>query len=541
MRSNKLKASILGLAVVGVAVLSAGPAGTQDLGALSLRMMAAKGRSALDRWDYREALDVSDKMFELAAGEDDPEAMAQAHAFRAHYCFYKGDYACSRDEFEAVTMIRPLDEEGDELYKRVKRLAEVWDGSTEKSSAHFVIRYQPGRDQVLVDPALNSLEAAYPVMSSDFDVDPGNSVLVEIYPGFEDFSSATGISMEALENSGTIAVCKYRRMMINTPRNLLRGYAYLDTLGHEFVHFVVYRKYGKAVPIWLHEGLAKYEEDRWRGRPGGELSPSQKSLLASALRQDELISFDRMHPSFAYLKTPRQGQLAFAEVATVIDYIMHRGGWDMIFRLCDELVKGSGYREAIAASTGVSFDRFWEDWQAYVRKQKFEELPGMEISALEIRKGEVDFDEVDEEVGEEDMSEGEHWKYVRLGDLLRDRGHYRAASVEYVRAREVQPYSARILNKIGLCYFMAGEYEKSLEPLETGARIYPGHSTTHINLGRTLYTMEKYEEARKELETALEVNPFNPIPYNYLIKIYRAREDNDRVAELESDLEIISR
>jgi len=533
VKPQKIMAAALLIACV------AAPAAGENQ-APSSHLLYIKGKNALEAWHYKDAQDISVRLFEFAAETDEEGAWNRAYLFRAHYCFYLGDYECSKEALDNLSEMRELDQGAKRLHERVTTLAEVWDGATYRSSEHFRVRIKPGKDEVLAKPALDTLEKSYDVLTKDFHMDFENPVLVEVYPRFEHFSAATGLSMEALENSGTIAVCKYRRLMINTPRSTVRGYAYRDTLSHEFVHFLIYEKYGDAIPIWLHEGLAKYEEARWRGDRGGELTPSQQSLLASALRQGELISFERMHPSFAYLKTPSQGQLAFAEVTTVVGYLIEKGGWESIFKLADELASGADYREAIRKVTGTPFDRFWEDWQSYARSLELDELPGMEISAFEIRKGEEEMAEVDEDVQESDIREGEHWKWVLLGDLLRDRGRYRAAAVEYERAKEKAPYSPRILNKLGLCCYLAEDYEKGLEHLKLGTKVHPGYSTTYVNMGRTLFAMEKYKEAEEAFHSALDINPFNPIPYKYLIKIYREAGDDEKADAVISDLRTIT-
>jgi tetratricopeptide (TPR) repeat protein len=326
--------------------------------------------------------------------------------------------------------------------------------------------------------------------------------------------------------------------MINSPRILARGYDYRDTLSHELVHFLIYQRFQEAVPIWLHEGIAKSLEERWRSdAPVGELAPSQQSLLASALRMNELIGFDRMHPSFAKLKTPRQGQLAFAEVSTAVKWMVHQGGWPLVFKICEELKKSPDYRTAVERATGLSFDRFWTEWTAYAKGLGYQELPGMEISVYEIRKD--DGDEDDEDVLEEDMNEGEEWKYVRLGDLLRDRGHYQAATVEYRKAREIAPYTPRILNKLGLCYYLAGDLENSIEPLAMAVKMMPGYSTSYVNLGRAYLGLKRHDEARRALESSLDINPFNPIPYNLLAEILDQQEDREGIKRLARDYAII--
>ena len=63
---------------------------------------------------------------------------------------------------------------------------------------------------------------------------------------------------------------------------------------HEYTHFVVTRVSHNTVPIWLHEGLAKFEERRWRGPVGrradaGDGAPAGHGARAQAphhLRRD---------------------------------------------------------------------------------------------------------------------------------------------------------------------------------------------------------------------------------------------------------------
>ena len=114
------------------------------------------------------------------------------------------------------------------------------------------------------------------------------------------------LTRDQIETSGTIALCKFRRMMLLTPRWVLRGYPWAETLAHEYTHYVLWKRNGPTVPIWLHEGVARYEEVRWTGAPGAELTPFMMDVLAEGLRTDRLVTFDEMHPSFAMIDDPRK-------------------------------------------------------------------------------------------------------------------------------------------------------------------------------------------------------------------------------------------
>src|SRR4029078_8813791 len=113
------------------------------------------------------------------------------------------------------------------------------------------------------------------------------------------------------------------KLMVTSPKGVVRGYDWLDTLAHEYVHFVVGHASQNTVPIWMHEGLAKYLESRWRGPAGGAMTPSTLALLGSRVRKNQLVPFEKMHPSMALLPTAEDAATAFAEVVFAIDYL-HR-------------------------------------------------------------------------------------------------------------------------------------------------------------------------------------------------------------------------
>src|SRR5262249_48280034 len=143
-------------------------------------------------------------------------------------------------------------------------------------SGHFVIRVPKGPDELLAPYALEALEAARAALATDFGWAPEGKVRVEVYADTAALAQVSTLTLKEIETSGTIALCKWNRLMIVSPRALVRGYAWLDTLNHEYTHFVVTVLSRNHVPIWLHEGIAKFEERRWRASAGGGLTPSME-------------------------------------------------------------------------------------------------------------------------------------------------------------------------------------------------------------------------------------------------------------------------
>ena len=89
-------------------------------------------------------------------------------------------------------------------------------------------------------------------------------VRLEIYPDAESLAEVSTLSVEAIRTTGTIALCKWGRLMIASPGALMHGYPWLDTIAHEYVHLLLTKATLDQSPVWLQEGLAKFLETRWR-------------------------------------------------------------------------------------------------------------------------------------------------------------------------------------------------------------------------------------------------------------------------------------
>ncbi|OGP59426.1 MAG: hypothetical protein A2V67_07390 [Deltaproteobacteria bacterium RBG_13_61_14] len=534
-----------GALVLFLVVTGAAPAQpTGDQAALSEQVSAwmAEGYDALERWDYAQAGEIARKL-ETAAASAAADAKIQAKAayFHGRFQFYTADYEASLPALERYQELDPgnIHQEFTEFLAQVRFLADLWKDRLEFKSEHFIIRVKPGKDQILVEPALEALERAWPVLTRELRVTPPGPILVEFYPDFSAFSQATGLSEQDVKTSGTIAVCKYRRFIVTSPKALVQGYDFQNSICHEFVHYLIYLRNGKNCPIWLHEGIAKYYEPRWRGEPGGALPLTSLSLLAAAVRTDQLISFERMHPTFAKLDSPRQGQLAFAQVTSAVDYLIRTYGQESLFRLLDELKKDTDYRQALQRVTGKPFPQFYSDWKEFVRQEHFQEIPGLEVVELDIKKPGEPGGEDEDQVSEADLKENEAWKFVRLGDLLRDRNRVAPALVEYEKARSLMPLNPRLLGKLGLAYILARDYDQAVARLDLARTYYPGMADTNVKLGQAWTGKGDLNRAIESYERSLTINPFNPFVYENLIRLYEKTGQTDKLIETRKRLALV--
>jgi len=503
--------------------------------------IVSQAEQALDNWDFAQASKLAEQIKNELNFLNEQQEIS-AHFFLAQYWFYLGEYDKAKQELEWLKRRGDnLGTDFEQFYKRVVHLAELFENAHERSSSHFSIRWVDERDEILAEPALEVLEQAYRALSRVFGFEPtrDDKIPVEIYPSSSDLAVAVGLSDEMLKASGTVAICKYGRLLITTPRVLLYGYDYLTTMSHELVHYFVYSRNGETCPVWLHEGIAKYLETAYKGEMG-VLTPIAKSLLVDAIKNNKLITFSEMHPTFAQFKTPSQGQLAFAEVSTMVGYLKSRCGEDSWLELLDLLKQGKDDKTALSEVCGNDFESIWQNWKEWVEARGWKVLPGAVALRLEFSEGKEE-KKKEEEISQEELGSQKAWEYVRLGDLLRDRGKYQSAVVEYEKAVELVPYNPKVLNKLGIAKMMAGDYKGAIATLKKAGEITPNYSTIFVNLGLAYASAGDDEGAIGSFKRAVELNPFNPLPYIKLRELYLKQGDSYNAEKMASALEIIKR
>ncbi len=466
------------------------------------------------------------------------EGLARAHPHDPEVAFVEGDlllhrgeYARAADRFgEAAGKLRGR--VGEEA-KQLRDLAQATDETTADYVAlrgkHFVVWHKPGRDDLLAPYALETLEKAMAALGDDLGWRPSEPVRVEIYPEVADLARVSTLTLKEIETSGTIALCKYNRLMIVSPRALMAGYPWRDTLNHELTHYVVTRISHNTVPIWLHEGIAKYEERRWRGPSGGALTPVMEHLLATGLAHKHLITFAEMHPSMAKLPSQEDTALAFAEVYTVVDFLHERDGWAGVRALIKRFTDAERGGKA-SAPDPVEFESAWRSW---LRGRKLRLHPGLLPAETELRfkKGAGKPTEASEDdsarIGEERAR-----KLARLGGMLRTRHRLVAAANEYEKAQAIVGAGhPSVANKLARTYLELGDPRRAIAAAEPALELYPDQAAANATLGEAWLRLSDNKKAVQYLEAALAVNPFDPSVHCGLATAYRALADGRADAE----------
>jgi tetratricopeptide (TPR) repeat protein len=327
-----------------------------------------------------------------------------------------------------------------------------------------------------------------------------------------------------VERTGTVAVSKWGRIMLSTPRAMRLGYPWLDSLSHELVHYAVANATHDRAPVWLQEGLAKFLEHRWRNPAGLSLTPSLEHLLAKGLATHKLISFDSMHPSMAKLPRAEDASLAFAEVTTAIGLLHATGGMPALRNVLAMIADGADARVAVARAYGGSgtWADFEKAWRAFMTAQHYKSIPGFEAlapryrknSAIASRRAPVEDEATPERAGAE--------RFLRLGNMLLQRGRVRAASAEYEKgAKEAGPAHWLFAVKLGRTYLAMGLADKALQAVASARSLYPEVPWPNLIAGQALLAKGDAADAVAPLLASLGANPFDPSVHCSLAEAYK--------------------
>ncbi len=478
---------------------------------------AIKAARMLSAWRYPEARKLITKLVKRS-----PQKVATRY-LQGELAFIDGHYD------QVIQLLDGLDDNAVAgNVGSLRRLAATTEQATRdftsvtSSAGHFVVRFAPGIDEVIAELAGDVLEQAYTKVGADFDFYPNDPVRIEILSAPAELAKVSTLTEADIENTGTIALCKYGKLMVVSPRATYFGYPWMDTLVHEYVHYVVSSVSQDRVPVWLQEGLAKFEQTRWRSDPSAAFSPTDESLLAVAVRSARLIPFDDMHPSMAKLPSQEAAALAFAEVFSMVGYVHTKVGYPGLRRAIRLTRSGKSARRAIAEIMDTRWTKLERTWKRDLSRQK---LKSDAVAASRVRHG-IRFRKRDqkssaENVGVDTVASEKAKKHARLGGLLRARKMPQAAALEYEKALEAAPSDAFVAAKLSRTYLELKQYDRAADLAEPLLRIDENDAAAATTLGLAHLATGRKREAAAAFEIALRVSPFDPRVRCGLADVYR--------------------
>lgn len=219
---------------------------------------------------------------------------------------------------------------------------------------HFVIRYKPGVDEVLVAMMPDVMEEIYENVTKPFNFEPRGKTYLEVMPDHQRFS----VRVVGMPDVHTIAACTGPVIAMEVPRSgrpsQHRGtFDWPRVLQHEFTHTVNLAQSNNRVPRWLTEGAAVQME-------GAGRTYERNVMLANALHAGDLFTMDEIDWAFIRPKKPGDIGQAYSQGNWMVEFIIEQWGMPVLVDLLDRMQKGDRSEAAFLGSLGIGHETFFE-------------------------------------------------------------------------------------------------------------------------------------------------------------------------------------
>jgi hypothetical protein len=312
-------------------------------------------------------------------------------------------------------------ESGTALYDIARGCARVTAATVvDTDDAHgVVVRYQDEGDRALTPLIVETVSLAREALTRDLGVSWPWPTRVTVVRDLMSLSAMTGLPQKSAQTTGTVAVAKWGRVTLLSPRASDHGFPWRDTLAHELTHLAVTHATADRAPLWLQEGMAKREETRWRDPGPFDDHPSPEAIVLRGFERHLDTPLDQLGPSIAMLPSADAAMVAFAEVTSFVRYFADTGGADALPNLLHAVRTAADTDTALRDSSGADLHTWDARWRAHLATSPPPKLSGIFGLLGDASPGNLH----------------ELRDRVRLAQLLYGREHAAAAEVELDRVQ----------------------------------------------------------------------------------------------------------
>lgn len=246
------------------------------------------------------------------------------------------------------------------------------------TTSDLVVRYQDEADRALTPLITESVENARKTLTRDLGVTWPKPTRVIVVRDLLSLAAMTGLPYESAQTTGTVAIAKWGRVTLLSPRASHHGYPWRDTLTHELTHLAVTRLTNDRAPLWLQEGLAKREEVRWREPGPYDDRPSPDAIARRGMDKKLDLGLDELGPSIAMLPSAQAAMVAFAEVTSFVRYYAKVAGDEAIKKLLSELRANQKIDAALVEASGMDLKAWDQKWRAEIMALPSEQVLGLD-------------------------------------------------------------------------------------------------------------------------------------------------------------------
>ena len=383
--------------------------------------------------------------------------------------------------------------EGSALGDLAKSCARATAGALviEDKDAGLWIRLQDDADRALVPFITDVAVRARKQVEVDLGTELPRPLRIDLVRDLFTLSAISGLPVSAAETTGTVAVARWGRVTMISPRATSHGFPWEDTLAHEITHLALSRATRDRAPLWLQEGIAKREETRWRPERPFDRTPSVDGVARNALVLGRSVGVDKLGPSIAMLPSPEAASTAFSEVTSFVAYWVKENGDPALHLLLADLKGSDDPNAALRSGTGYDLAGWILRWQRWLLDQK---EPPSDDAHVATKPG---------------ARPGDIVRGVRLGDLLFERGHPARAGAQFELATKGALHEAALRFRWARALTEAGDLEAAGTALGTPADVRSVHGGWQALRGRQLAARGDHGGADSAFALGLAVDPIS--------------------------------
>jgi hypothetical protein len=285
-------------------------------------------------------------------------------------------------------------------------------------AAGVVVRWHDEADRALMPLILDTVTKARAALTRDLGVEWKRPTRITVVRDLLSLSAMTGLPYKSAQTTGTVAVAKWGRVTILSPRASKHGYPWRDTLTHELTHLAISMQSREHAPLWLHEGVARRQESRWRDPGPFDDRPSVESVVQRGMELKLDLPLDKLGPSIAMLPSADAAMVAFAEVTSFVRFFVESSADGTLARLLIALRGARTVDEALKQVSGETLTQWDVKWRAQLARRPKEVLSPLYG------------------LGGAPPGIGDSRERSRLAELLFGRGHPAEALVELDKTAE---------------------------------------------------------------------------------------------------------
>lgn len=226
-------------------------------------------------------------------------------------------------------------------------------------SAHFLLRYDSKNDAVLAKCMIDELESIYSDLVKQFDYQPKEKILIELFNSHEMFSGR----VVGIPDLHTIGACTGRMVAMASPvaKGVKKPYNWGRVIRHELVHIFNLEQTNFQVPHWLTEGLAVRNE-------GFPRPPGWSRLLSERVAKDDLLDLSTINLGFMRPRSPSEWTLAYAQSQLYVEYLTKTYGERCIAGLLAAYRDGQDTASAMRSVCGAELPVLESGYKTYLRE-----------------------------------------------------------------------------------------------------------------------------------------------------------------------------